>query len=252
MAFFDRIPIGGNDEYVIFSTAYFITIISVIIILFLSFRYMSYFKGKKYEKYIRIIWAIYMLYTTYNIDTFYYQNNLPWYAYIPEGTCGFAILIGAYTLITKNKFTFKLLFFWGWGAFIALFAPTILEGPRYYFFYQFQLRHLSIVLVCVYMMKVFDYKILRNDYKIYVYVTLPMAIFGLIINYIINDPENLNILYMMKPAITNTPLDWFYNVHPLFYSFVWVLIAFLFGYLYGLPFYNKKYMNINKNITAVG
>ncbi|MFW6272897.1 MAG: hypothetical protein ACOC2U_03865 [bacterium] len=240
MRFFDRIPLDGSDEYAIFSGTYFMALIISLWALYFIYRYLPLLKTRPWERYLRIIMAAYIIYTSFNIYHFYYQNNLPWYRYIPEGTCGFSAILLAIMLLTKNKFIFKLLLFWSWGALLALFAPNIKEGPNYYFFYQFYLRHMLILIGVFYMMRVFDYKIRKSDYSIYVYITLPLSLVGLMINYLVNAPNNLNIFFMMKPAISNTGLDIIYQIHPLFYSFVWIWIAVIFGYLYALPFYAPK------------
>lgn len=240
MHFFDRIPLDGSDEYAIFSGTYFIALLVSLGVLYFAYRYLPKLKMHSWEKIIRILIAIYLLYTSINIYSFFYQNDLPWYRYIPEGTCGFSVILGVLMLMTKNRFLFKLMLFWSWGAFLAIFAPNIKEGPDYYFFYQFYLRHMLIVISVFYMMRVFDYKISKKDFRIYVYVTLPLALVGLMINYLVNDPQNLNILFMMRPAISDTPLDLLYQIHPLVYSFVWIWIAIIFGYLYALPFYSSE------------
>jgi|GEM_PF-1114333 len=236
MGFFDRIPLDGPNEYAIFSMTYFLAIILVLVLLYFTYRYLPLLKNRTWEKYIRVVLVVYMLYTTFNIYSFYYQNQLPWYRYIPEGTCGLSVILVSVMLLTRSKFLFKLMLFWSWGAFLALFAPNILEGPNYYFFYQFYLRHMLILIGVFYMMRVFDYQIQKSDYRIYVYVTLPLALLALMVNYLVNDPMNLNILFMMQPAIQGTPLDALYQLHPLVYSFIWIWIAVLFGYLYMLPF----------------
>jgi hypothetical integral membrane protein (TIGR02206 family) len=247
MDFFNRIPINGADEYHLFTLTYFVALIVALILLWVAYSLLPKLKNFKYEKYIRYIIALYLLYTTINIDTFFWQNNLPWYAYIPEGTCGFGVLLAIYVLITKNRKAFVLLFFWGWGAFLALFAPNIKEGPNYYFFYQFYLRHMLLLISAFYMMRVFDYKIFKSDYWIYVYVTLPLSLFALGVRYAVGDNAYGNIFFMMRPAISNTPLDFFYQIHPLFYTFIWVIIAFIFGYLYGLPAYQDNILNESRS-----
>ncbi|MBN2540579.1 MAG: YwaF family protein [Bacilli bacterium] len=237
MSFFSRIPLGGEDEFLLFTPTYFIALIISLILIYFVDRYSSLLKNKSYEKWIRYGISIYLLYSTINIYTFFIQNHLPWFAYIPEGICGLSVFLVIYVFLTKKRSAFVLLFFWGWGAFMALFAPNILEGPDRYFFYQFYLRHLLIILGPIYMMRVFDYKVYRCDYKIYVIITLPLSLLGLIVSYWIHDPVYGNLFYMMRPVIEGTPLDYLYNIHPFLYTGVWILIAFLFGYVYGLPFY---------------
>jgi len=243
MDFFSRLPIDAADEFPLFNTTYFIGLAASLLILLGCYLFLPQLRGKRAEIIIRYTLAVYLLLTMFEINLFFYQNNLPWYAYIPEGICGISVVLASYVLFTKSRKAFIILFFWGWGAFIAIFIPNINEGPDHYYFYQFYLRHLLIVITPIYMMRVFDYRIHHKDYLLYVSVTFPLALLSLALGYIIDAPLYSNYLYMMKPVISGTPLDWFYNIHPLFYTAIWVLIAFVFGYLYGLPFFinsNKK------------
>jgi len=241
LGFFDRLPLDSADEFPLFSTTYFIGVFVSIFLLVLCYVYLPKLKDNKYEKYLRYFLAFYLLLSVFEVNLDFYRNNLPWYSYIPEGLCGISVVLAAYVFITKNRTAFVILFFWGWGAFIAIFAPNINEGPNFYYFYQFYLRHLLIVIGAMYMMRVFDYKIYFADYRTYIYVTLPLSTAALVLGYVINADQYSNYLYMIKPVISGTPLDLFYEVHPLFYTAIWILIAFIFGFLYGLPFYQREY-----------
>ena len=181
-----------------------------------------------------------MLLTSVYVILYKIDASYPWYRFIPEGTCAYGSLLGAYTLITKNRFTFILNFFYGWGAFTTIFAPNIAEGITRFYFYQFYLRHIFIVLSAFYMIRVFDYKVFKSDYKVYFYVTLPLSLFALLLGKIINKPSEFNMMYMLQPAVNNTPLDFVFNTSYLLYVVIWILIGISFGYIYGLPFYQKK------------
>ena len=184
--------------------------------------------------------ATFMILTSVYIILYKFDMNYAWYRFIPEGTCAYGSLLGAYTLITKNKKTFLLNFFYGWGAFTSIFAPNMAEGITRYYFYQFHLRHIFIVISAFYMMKVFDYKVYKKDFKLYLYITLPLAFFALALSSIINKPDIFNMMYMLQPAVNNTALDHVYNLGRTVYVIVWLAIGISFGYIYGIPFYKDR------------
>ena len=116
----------------------------------------------------------------------------------------------------------------------------MLEGPTKYYFYQFYLRHFLIVLSSFYMIKVFDKKIFKSDYKTYVSITLPIALIGLFLSLLINDLDNLNMMYMTEPPVKNIILDYVYSFGHAIYAFFWITVALLLGYLWQLPFYKRN------------
>jgi len=181
-----------------------------------------------------------MIYTNINLWTYSYSLGQEWYHYLPIATCGYATFIGGLTILTKNKTLFKLTFFWGFGATLSLLGPTILEGPLKYNFYQFFFRHIGIIIIPLYMMKVYDYRIVKKDWRLFLYVTLSLTFASSIINFAINKPDELNMFFTMQPAIAGTTLIWFYDISRWLYIVFWIPFSALLGYLYGLPFYNKK------------
>jgi hypothetical integral membrane protein (TIGR02206 family) len=237
--FFGRIPLDGVSEFELFTIPYFIAVFLSLVSLGIIYYYLPRLKGKAYEPYIRYTIIIYLIFSSLYKQAFFYYSNVPWYMHLPEATCGFSIILGTITLMTKNRFTFVLTFFWGWGAFTALLAPNLLEGPNYYYFYQFFIRHLLIVVSAVYMIRVFDYKITLKDFRTYVVVTSIMVFFGYIASIIINDPEHFNMFYTLHPAVNNPFLDGILDISHTLYLAVWIIIGILFGYIYGLPFYSK-------------
>lgn len=238
--FFTRIPKESTSSFEMFSLTHIIVFVIIIAFLVLLFKYGHYLKSLKYEKFIRILFGGYMIFTNVNLWMYSYSLGQEWYHYLPIATCGYATFIGGLTLITKNKVLFKLTFFWGFGALLSLLGPSIMEGPDKYNFYQFFLRHTGIIASAFYMMKVHDYKIMKGDWRLFFYVTVSLTIIMTIINVLVNKPGELNMFYTMQPAISGTPLNDLYEVSRFYYLVFWLPFAALLGYLYGLPFYQKK------------
>lgn len=240
ISFFQRLSIESTPQFHMFSMTHFITLVIAIGIIYVTWKYSHKLRDWKYENIFRYTLGIMMIYTNVNLWTYSYSLGQEWYHYLPIATCGYATFFGGLTLITRNKTIFKLTFFWGFGAVLSLLGPTMIEGPLKYNFYQFFFRHIGIVVIPLYMMKVYGYKIGKKDWRLFLYVTLSLTFASSIINFAVNKPDELNMFYTMQPAIAGTPLNWFYDVSRWLYIAFWIPFAALLGYLYGLPFYNKK------------
>lgn len=240
MDFFTRLPETATPEFQMFSIEHFIAIIVSVFLAYIIFRLRHKISNSKYEPLIRISFGVMLLLTNINLLIYDINTYNEWYRWLPKATCGWAIYVGSIALITKNKFLFKITFFWGYGALLSFFGPTIIEGPDKYHFYQFFFRHMGIMVAGFYFIWVFNYKIYKKDWFIYFYVTLSMTIIFSIINFIVNEPNTLNMFYTMKPAMDGTILDYLYNYSHFLYVVFWISFAALLGYLYGLPFYTKN------------
>lgn len=240
IAFFERIPLDGTSEFTLFSVSHIVALCSMLALIWFSYQYLPKLKGHKAERFVRYGIILYLISSSFYKQWFYVVSDVPWYVHLPEATCGLAIITAILALLTKNRTMFILTFFWGWGAFTALFAPNILEGPTRYYFYQFQLRHALIVISALYMIRVFEFKVYKQDFMMYLGVTLSLAIAGMIFSMIINDPSNLNMYYMLQPAVNNPFLDAIYAYSYPLYVVFWIGVASLLGYVYGLPFYEKS------------
>ena len=241
--FFERVPYDEISEFSIYTIPHVLALLVSMLLLLALYLYAERLKKKSYERIVRYIIAILMLLSNVTIYLYSNSQNLPWYKYLPEATCGLAIYFGAFALLTKNRTITLLTFFWGWGAISTFLAPNLMEGPTRYNFYQFFFRHVLILGSTIYMFKVHDIKVFKKDYKLYVIYTLPAAIIGGIVSFVINKPYEFNMFYMMQPA-KNTPVfdvihEWSFPA----YVVIWLAFALAIGYIYGIPFYQKVEVN---------
>jgi len=204
--------------------------------IYLAFKYVHLLKDNKYEKVVRLTFGSLMLLTNVTLWIYAYNNNLPWYEYLPEATCGWAVIFSGLALITRKRFFFVLATYWGFGAVLTLLGSDLRDGPSRYNFYQFFLRHLGIIIAGIYLIKVNDFKLNKKDFWIFVIVSLSMGFVGFIISYVVNRPLEVNMFYMMQPVVKGTPLTYFFSISRFVYLIVWVPFALLLGYLYGLLF----------------
>lgn len=238
--FFERIPSNGIAEFQLYTLEHFLTIFVSIAVLVGFYLISPKLKSFKYEKIIRYTIATLMLLTQVNIFAYLIEQREYWYMYLPEATCGWAIYLGAISLYTKNRYATVLTMFWGWGAISTLLLPNLLEGPSRFNFYNFFLRHILILLSSIYFYRVLNFKLYKKDFKIYFYITLSLAIMGGIISNIVNRPEVLNLFYMMQPAKNTPVLGSILEINYYLYVIVWLSLASVLGYIYGIPFYQKE------------
>lgn len=234
--FFYRVPYGGPQEFKLWSVAHILVLLFSVVVIFFVYKYIHLLKDNKYEKSIRYTFGILMLLTNITLWIYAYNNNLPWYEYLPEATCGWAVIFSGLALVTKNRFFFVLATYWGFGAVLTLLGSDLRDGPARYNFYQFFLRHIGIIAAGIYLIKVNDFKLYKKDFWTFAFVSLSMGIVGFIISYSVNKPFELNMFYMMQPVVKGTPLTFFFNISRLVYLLVWVPFALFLGYLYGLLF----------------
>ncbi|AIO19432.1 Integral membrane protein [Candidatus Izimaplasma bacterium HR1] len=238
--FFERVAYNTESEFTLLSLEHYITVVVCFLLIFGFYFLSPKLRDKKYEVVLRYLFALFMLFSQITIFKHSYDNGFKWYRYLPEATCGWAIIFGALSLMTKNRTLVVLTFFWGWGAISTLLFPNILEGPTRYYFYQFFLRHILIIVSSIYMFRVFDFKLKKKDFYTYIIWTLPMALLFGLISYIVNNPSESNMFYMLGPA-TNTPVfGMILEFNHLVYVIVWLSFCIFIGYIYGLPFYQRS------------
>ena len=240
LSFFKRLPPGAEAEFHMFTLPHLLVMIVTGLFFYYVYQNIGKLKDKSYEKYIRYGLAIYLLFTAFDILRYTYVYSLPWFEYLPIATCGFGAYFGTLALFTKNKVLFVLTTFYGFGALLTLLGPSVEEGVNSYYFYQFFLRHIAIIMVGIYMTKVLDFKLYKKDIFIFIGVTLPLAILGMILGIIVNQPDEFNMFYMMQPAVNGTPLNVIHDIDVNLYRGVWIVVSILLAYLYGYIFYDKE------------
>lgn len=238
--FFYRLPLGSEPEFSLLTFEHFFTVFICGIIIYGFYLISPKLMKWKHEPTLRYVFAILILLTQVVVFYYQYSDYNIWYMYFPIATCGWGIIFGAISLLTKNRIFTVLTFFYGWGAISTIAFPNLLEGPLRYNFYQFFFRHVMILISTIYMFRVHHFKLYKKDFLIYVYVTLPMALLGGVLSWVVNKPDTLNMFYMMKPA-NNTPVfDVIREYNYVIYVVLWLLFSIVIGYIYGLPFYQKN------------
>ena len=237
-----RIPPGGEPKFHMFSLTHLIVFIVVLIAIFFILKYIPLLKGYKYEKYIRWAIAILMFSSNYNVWSYVYIHNLSWQEYLPAGTCGWAIIFGSLALVTKKRIFFVLNAFYGFGAIITFLAPSIIDGPDSFYFYEFFYRHILIFITPFYMIYVLDFRIVKKDFYTFFSITGAMYILNFIFSMMAENPEKVNRFYTVVPGLDGTPLDWFYAMGQAYYTIIWFIVAAFFGYIYGFVFHSKLFI----------
>jgi len=238
--FFYRIPPGGPDEFILFSFTHIAVAIISLGVLVGLIVYLPKLQGKRYEPIVRVGFAITMFATNIPIWIYAYTHSMTWHEYLPIATCGWAVILGSIALLTKSKVLFKVTALYGWGAILSIFVPNILEGPRYFYLYSYVYRHILIVLIPFYFIRVLGFKLVKKDFWYFFGITTTFYIAGYFLSNTAANPSEVNFFYTIEPAIAGTPLTWIYNLGHFYYFVFWGGIASFFGYLWGFLFYEDR------------
>jgi hypothetical integral membrane protein (TIGR02206 family) len=235
--FFYPLPQDHPGDFVLFGAAHIVALMLSLGILVLAWIHLPRAKETRSVQILRYGLIAYLAFSVLYKQWTLFLWEVPWYGHLPNATCGIAVGTAILALITRNRTAYVLTLFWGWGAFLALVAPNLNEGPDKYLFYQFFLRHGALILAAIVAMRVDGHTLKRSDYRTYVTVTLSLALLGFGFSRWIDDPIHLNLFYMMRPAVEHPILMAIYETGHVWYVLFWIGVAFLFGYLWGLPFW---------------
>lgn len=235
--FFTRIPPDGIDQFEVFSLTHIITAVISLGILYALILYLPKLKGHKYEKYIRYFFAISMFATNIPIWTYSYRYDMTWHEYMPIATCGWGVILGSIALLFNSDALFKVTALYGWGAILSIIVPNILEGPDNFYLYSYVYRHILIVLIPFYFIRVLGKTMVKKDFLYFFIATTVLYILGYFLSNTSPNPNEVNFFYTIEPAITGTPLTWIYNLGHFYYFVFWYAVAAYFGYLWGFMFY---------------
>ncbi len=154
--------------------------------------------------------------------------------FVPLHLCSLTFWLALVVNITKSRFLFNLLYFWGVGGIVTFVYPDIIGiGPDKMRYYQFFGDHAYIVLSVVYFIFVFGYRINFKSLVQAIAVLFPIAVLVRMIDSQFYDSIHANWMYLSAPPEFETILDmlpqggWLY-----FFSVISVgLVAFILAYL---------------------
>lgn len=220
-------------------------IIVILITLFLIFIFIfpPYIKNNKKVKIIfTVILLILLILTivlTYIHRIIPYGFNLKYD--LPLNICDMTILWAIFTLLTKNKYTFELTYFWAIGGSTqALLTPDLFSSFPDIGFILFFSNHSLVIVSALFM--VFIFKLRPTPISILRVILFTQ--FYLIIVAFANILLNANYCYLCRKPMNSSILDYFGH-WPLYIISMEIFGLFLIALCY-FPFFLKDHVINNK------
>ena len=212
-------------------------ITTVLFILFFVFKNRIYNSPK--EKQIRIGFAIFLIAVLITLIT---VDTIGGELYLPFHLCSMSYILTIILLLTNNEKVFGYVYFTGIIGGIVTFAIPDLYHAGYnrFRFYEFIIAHTAIILVPIYYLTNFKYKITLRTTITGIIITNIIGFTMLPVNIILRNTgivEEANYMFTMGP-----PED----VESVFGTFPWHMISFelvLLATFFGLYYITKWYQN---------
>lgn len=158
-----------------FNIYQWLPVIALIIIAFAIVLFREELQKPKVDKIVRIaaIVVVFTLEAGYHISNLVHNTNF-FLRLLPLHLCEMSLWIALFLNITKKRFLFSLLYFWGIGSLAAFIYPGIMGMGRNY--YQFFATHGLVILTIFYFIVVFGQRVKFIDFILANLVLLPVAL----------------------------------------------------------------------------
>jgi len=186
----------------IFSTPWWIGILSAIAVVFLILKLYKRIPAKRQDVFAKLLgWVLIVIFVVSNVISFEngswnLQDNLPFQI------CYISYLIGIVLLFTKKQWMFEWMYFIGIiGGVYALLTPILTIGNSSWFYFEFYFLHSSIILIPLVLLTVKGMKIRVDSWwKTMLRLQIPILIL-LPLNYILD----ANYMFLAEKPIVDNP-----------------------------------------------
>lgn len=131
------------------------------------------------------------------------NGHTDWAKILPIGLCGFTLYLGIISLFFKNKTLFEIGYFWTGGAIASVLFPDISHSLDRFRFYQFQLGHMIIFFMYLYMIFVYRWYPTWRSWRKSLGTLIPISVLLIIISNL----TQKNLMFMLRSD--GTPLEIF-------------------------------------------
>lgn len=198
-----------RNTFQIFSFSHFA---ALFILLFSCIVFVLWLKNTK-SKHTKLIFCIILsilLVGQESMRTIWHIwiGDFSWGEHLPLHLCGVGIILGPVMLLKKNYTLYELIYFWGFGGAIqALLTPDLIYGFPHFVYFQYFTSHGLIIVACVYMTFVENFKpTWKSLVKVFIVTNVYMgcmALVNLVTNgnymFICHKPANPTIYDLLGP-----------------------------------------------------
>lgn len=255
MYFLGFLDNGAPGEFKYFSIAHLIPLILMGLVMFFIIKYKDAIRNWKHEANLRLIYAFIMII----MDMSYYwlilspSINPSLVEHLPIRVCGWACIIGALLLVSKNKTLFDINYFWVFaGSVNALITPAVITnaGPDHFRYYQFWIEHTSLFISMTYM--IFVHK-MRPTWKSYLKSFVSLFLLAMIAIAVNKSIPGANYLYLEGAVEGSSILNLLPSNFWLRFVVMLVLanILFVLAYLPWIIKDSKNKLRIKKDFLSI-
>lgn len=163
------------------------------VILFITFTQIPKLIPKKYLNTYTTSFGIFLLaLKIFDSYILYRYEHFELYQLMPLHLCNISLIIGIILLITKNEILFNILYFFSFGAILAILFPDFTTFNSWCYPFIYISTHTFEYVVLIHCILYFDMFITKRGYNI-----TKLSIFTLIlINLIVNYKFNTNYMFL--------------------------------------------------------
>ncbi|WP_068267825.1 TMEM164-related integral membrane acyltransferase [Caviibacter abscessus] len=168
------------------------------VILFITFTQIPKLLSKKHLNTYTILFGIFLLILKI-LDSYvvYKYENYGLLSILPLHLCNISLIIGAIFLITKNEILFNILYFFSFGAILAIIFPDYTTFNCWYYPLIYMSTHTFEYVILIYSILYLNVSITQKGYNI-----TKLFMFALIlINTFINHKFNTNFMFLNDYAV---------------------------------------------------
>lgn len=224
---------GDTPDFYLFSFEHIAGLITLLAIYFIIIHKRNSIRiNQTLNTYLQVIAGSLMIIQEIILNIWRYQMGL-WSlaSSLPLHLCSLALMIGPFLYMTKTQKLFDLLYYWSFGALMAILTPDIgATGLPSFRYYQFFLSHGLILFEIIYMMAVLGMRpSIRSWKSTLLYTNIIMLAIGMI-NFIVGG----NYFFIAKKPETASFMD-FLGPWPVYIIFMELIACGIFMLMY-LPF----------------
>ncbi|WP_105619723.1 YwaF family protein [Vallitalea okinawensis] len=228
---------GDTPDFHLLSLEHIAGLMSLLAIYFIIVHKRENIRSnQRLNTYLQVIAGALMIIQEIALNIWRYQMGL-WSlaSSLPLHLCSLALMIGPFLYITKSQKLFDLLYYWSFGAFVAILTPDIgTTGFPSFRYYQFFLSHGLILFQVIYMMTVLGMRPSTKSLKTtLIYTNIIMLTIGMI-NFMVGG----NYFFIARKPETASFMD-LLGPWPVYIIFMELIAWGIFMLMY-LPFRRRN------------
>lgn len=245
MEFFKNVP--GKLNLQPYNIYHYFVLITIILLIACIIFFRDKLREKKIDLRVRVIATViaFSLEASFHLSNYIYNTDFV-LRLIPLDLCAISLWLAFTLALTKKKYIFNILYFWGIGAIASILYPDIVGiGPDRMRYYHFFGVHTYIILTVIYYIVVHRYKINFKSFLWAIGILLPISFMIRYVDLGFYPEYATNWMFLIKPPDINSILDLLPQGGWIYYFSLAVLATIIF-IIFLTPWLIKDYYDKKK------